>query len=108
LGSLVVSLVGAWGACGGRGERRRDGVPVFSAHGQLDIHEAPRSNHIETRGAFLVSAALSPREARGEAIQATRRYEGTKFGSQNHRRGKFRMSAPLTRFYPNRDLFTRI
>ena len=50
---MVVSLVGAWGACGGRGERRRDGVPVFSAHGQLDIHEAPRSNHIETRGAFL-------------------------------------------------------
>ena len=52
LGSLVVSLVGAWGACGGRGERRRDGVRVFSAHGQLDIHEAPRSNQIETRGAF--------------------------------------------------------
>jgi hypothetical protein len=39
LGSLVVSLVGAWGACGGRGERRRDGVRVFSAHGQLDIHK---------------------------------------------------------------------
>jgi len=53
LGSLVVSLVGAWGACGGRGERRRDGVRVFSAHAQLDIYEAPPSNQIETRGAFL-------------------------------------------------------
>ena len=40
LGSLVVSLVGAWGACGGRGERRRDGVRVFRAHGQLDIRQA--------------------------------------------------------------------
>ena len=53
LGSLVVSLVGAWGACGGPGERRADGVRVFSANAQHDIQEAPPSNQIESPGAFL-------------------------------------------------------
>jgi hypothetical protein len=39
LRSLVVSLVGAWGACGGPGERRGDGVPVRGS-----TSEAPPSN----------------------------------------------------------------
>ena len=64
LGSLVVSLVGAWGACGGRGERRRDGVRVFSAHGQLDIHEAPPSNHIESAGGLLLLQVHESRHRR--------------------------------------------
>jgi hypothetical protein len=38
LGSLVVSLVGAWGACGGPGERRGDGVRVGSTE-QLALPE---------------------------------------------------------------------
>jgi hypothetical protein len=38
LGSLVVSLVGAWGACGGPGERRGDGVRVGSTE-QLALRE---------------------------------------------------------------------
>jgi hypothetical protein len=38
---------------GGPGERRADGVRVFSANAQHDIQEAPPSNQIESPGAFL-------------------------------------------------------
>jgi hypothetical protein len=54
--------VGAWGACGGAGERRRDGVRVFSAHGQHDIHEAPPSNQIESAGGLLRLEVLESRD----------------------------------------------
>ena len=35
-------------------ERRRDGVPVFSAHGQLDIHEAFLISNLALLGKFAL------------------------------------------------------
>ena len=62
LGSLVVSLAGAWGACGGPGERRRDGVRVFSANAQHDIHEVRRATKSKAQEGFLRLQVLESRE----------------------------------------------
>jgi hypothetical protein len=81
LGSLVVSLVGARGACGGPGERRGDGVPVQSAYAKTASkkpHQATKSKaQADFCGFRSTRAAVETKSNR-----ATRRYDGTEIGSQ--------------------------
>ena len=79
LGSLVVSLVGAWGACGGPGERRGDGVRVRgSTSGRHPRSPATQPNRNFTR----TQTALRAREPRARTQTATRRNRKTKIRSQ--------------------------
>jgi hypothetical protein len=74
-------LVGAWGACGGPGERRGDGVPVRGSTSGRHPRSPAEQPKIETpRGTDWLTCTRAAVE-NYPGSRATRRYDGTKIGS---------------------------
>ena len=89
---------------GGQGS---DVVMEFLSH-VLALRRHPRSPTAQpNRKPRRIPAASGPREPPSKAYRATRRYDRTKIGSQNHHGGKSRTSAPVTRLFKPTSDFAR-
>ena len=102
LGSLVVSLVGAWGACGGPGERRGDGVRVGRTYAKTTSKKPHQATKSKAQADFC---GFRSTRAAIESVSCHSRIRRDEIWVSNHHEAQFRMSVSRTTLLKPRSDF---
>ena len=102
---------GLWGVLGASGGGRKgqgsDVVMEFVYSAPTASSTSARPRKATESKAQAGSCCFRSMRAASESDSCHSRIPRDEIWVSNHRRGKFRTSAPVTRFNPNRDLYTR-
>ena len=98
----VVSLVGAWGACGGPGERRGDGVRVGSAYAKTTSKKPHQATKSKAQADFC---GFRSTRAAIESVSCHSRIRRDEIWVSYHHEAQFRMSVSRTTLLKPRSDF---